>query len=72
VRDAIGYACALVRQDAGERFRREMRLAYFFGFVRARGLGRRPRYQGTSAPSRPRAFAPSTSAPVPPTHLPVA
>ena len=76
VRDVIGYARALVRRDVGERFRREMRLAYFLGFVRARGIGRRPRYQAASASPEPRASAPSAPGAAPsrprtsaPSHL---
>ena len=43
-RDVIGYLKALVGGDARERSRREMRLAYAYGYLRGRGLGRRPAY----------------------------
>jgi glycosyltransferase involved in cell wall biosynthesis len=45
VRDVIAYSRALLTGDAGERARREMRLAYFAGFARARGFLKRPTYQ---------------------------
>lgn len=44
LRDLFGYARAVVASDECERFRREMRLAYLAGFIRARGLLRRPAY----------------------------
>lgn len=66
-RDVIGYVAALLRGDIGERFRREMRLAYFLGFVRARGLGRKPRYQASS--SRLRGEAPTAGQASAPSHL---
>jgi hypothetical protein len=76
VRDVVGYLAALLRRDVGERFRREMRLAYFLGFLRARALRRRPRYQspGTpsqpdSAPAHPRTPAPSHTRASAPSHL---
>jgi GT2 family glycosyltransferase len=71
VRDAIGYVLALIRRDAGERFRREMRLAYFFGFLRARGLGRRPRYDAGHEGATGAATAPSPSRTSAPSHLQV-
>ncbi len=43
LRDLKAYAAAAVTGDIGERTWREMRLAYFTGFARARGL-RRPDY----------------------------
>lgn len=43
VRDAVAFVGAVVARNHGERARREMRLAYFAGFARARGL-KRPRY----------------------------
>ena len=64
IRDALGYVVGVIRRDAGERFRREMRLAYFIGFLRARALRRRPMYPAAaSAPSHPRTshVAPRTS-----------
>jgi GT2 family glycosyltransferase len=68
MRDALAYIVAAIHRDAGERFRREMRLAYFIGFVRARAFRGRPAYAApdTSAPSQPRPPAPPdarTSAP---------
>lgn len=44
LRDVVGYVQALLGRDACERSRREMRLAYAFGYLRARALGRRPAY----------------------------
>jgi hypothetical protein len=43
LRDLWGYARALILGSAGDRMRHAMRLAYFAGFARARGL-RRPQY----------------------------
>ena len=44
LRDLKGYARALILGTAGDRMRHAMRLSYFAGFARARGL-RRPRYE---------------------------
>jgi hypothetical protein len=46
LRDVMGYLQALLSGNAIERFRREMRLAYLAGFLRARGIGRKPAYAG--------------------------
>ena len=57
VRDLAAFARAVIAGDERERFRREMRLAYLAGFVRARGLLRRPVYHepadGPSAAPNP-------------------
>jgi glucosyl-dolichyl phosphate glucuronosyltransferase len=47
LRDIAGYVASLVNGNAVERARREMRLAYFAGFARARGFGR-PSYRNTA------------------------
>jgi len=44
VRDIAGYLKACLSGDAVERCRREMRLAYVYGYVRIRGLRQRPAY----------------------------
>jgi hypothetical protein len=44
LRDIACYLRAWVERDACERSRREMRLAFLIGYLRARGLGRRPSY----------------------------
>jgi hypothetical protein len=62
IRDAIGYWRALVGGRRVERFRREMRLAYFAGFVRARGFGRRPAYVPCDPPLLNSATLPSSMA----------
>jgi glucosyl-dolichyl phosphate glucuronosyltransferase len=46
-RDILRYARALLTGNACERFRREMRLTYLLGYLRARGLWRRPLYAAT-------------------------
>jgi glycosyltransferase involved in cell wall biosynthesis len=48
LRDVVGYVRALVRRDPIERFRHAMRLAYLVGFVRARGIRRRPVYSAVA------------------------
>lgn len=48
-RDVIGYLKTLVNGDVRERSRREMRLAYAYGYVRGRGIGRRPAYSASVA-----------------------
>jgi glycosyltransferase involved in cell wall biosynthesis len=51
VRDILGYLRALFTRNPEERFRRVIRLAYLFGYLRARGLWRRPSYaHGLTAP----------------------
>jgi glycosyltransferase involved in cell wall biosynthesis len=50
-RDLIGWLRAMMRADEVTRFRYEMRLAYFLGFIRARGLWRQPPYL-RSAPQK--------------------
>jgi glycosyltransferase involved in cell wall biosynthesis len=47
LRDVVGYLKAWFAGDECERSRREMHLAYAFGYVRARGIGRRPTYPAT-------------------------
>jgi glucosyl-dolichyl phosphate glucuronosyltransferase len=58
LRDVMGYLKALLAGNGIERFRREMRLAYLAGFLRARGIGRKPAYQGahTANPISPEAL----------------
>lgn len=68
IRDALAYVVAAVRRDAGERFRREMRLAYFMGFLRARALRPRPPYAASGAPSCLRPPAPLHPCPAAPSH----
>jgi len=51
VRDAIGWLRAAVHGDEAGRFRYGMRLAYFLGFIRARGLWRHPPYLRSLAPN---------------------
>ncbi len=51
-RDILAYARAVVVNDVCERARRAMRLAYLWGYLRARGLWRRPQYAST-APQGP-------------------
>jgi hypothetical protein len=57
LRDLAALTRALISGDERERFRREMRLAYLAGFIRARGLLRRPAYRepanGPSAAPNP-------------------
>ncbi|MQA31889.1 MAG: glycosyltransferase [Luteitalea sp.] len=48
VRDVVAYIRALLTGNTEERFRRAMRLAYFLGYVKARGLWRPPSYDATS------------------------
>jgi glucosyl-dolichyl phosphate glucuronosyltransferase len=52
VRDVFVLMKALLTGDARETARREMRLAYLAGYVRARGIRRRPAYTPTALPSR--------------------
>lgn len=51
VRDVVAYVRALCARNPEERFRREIRLAYLFGYLRARGLWRRPAYGLPPTPS---------------------
>ncbi len=44
VRDLIGYVRSLLKGDSVGRFRYAMRIAYLIGFVRSRGVFRRPVY----------------------------
>ena len=48
LRDLRSYARAALTQRRFDQVRHEMRLAYFIGFVRARGVWRRPRYGGAA------------------------
>jgi glycosyltransferase involved in cell wall biosynthesis len=50
LRDIAAYLRALITGDVRERSRREMRLAYAFGYIRARGIGRKPDYPAPLAP----------------------
>jgi hypothetical protein len=43
-RDVVAYIRALLTRDVCERVRREMRLAYLIGYLRARGFWRHPSY----------------------------
>ena len=56
-RDIVGYTRACLAGDHCERFRREVRLAYLIGFIRARGILRRPEYA-----ARPDAASPAPKA----------
>ena len=64
-RDILAYARALVTGDACERFRREMRLAYLFGYLRARGFWRRPAYAASQPPTAFDTVAPAGSSQLP-------
>jgi GT2 family glycosyltransferase len=59
LRDLVAYVVALLRGDAAERVRREMRLAYFAGFVSARGLPGRPAYADAATHRGGEAASPS-------------
>jgi glucosyl-dolichyl phosphate glucuronosyltransferase len=48
VRDVLAYLRALVTRNSEERFRREMRLAYLFGYIRGRGMWHAPAYHVTA------------------------
>jgi glucosyl-dolichyl phosphate glucuronosyltransferase len=48
VRDLRSYARAAFSHRRVDQVRHEMRLAYFLGFLRARGVWRRPRYSGSA------------------------
>jgi glycosyltransferase involved in cell wall biosynthesis len=59
LRDIVAYGHAFLTGNAGELARREMRLAYFAGFARARGFLKRPTYPESATPEG--SEAPSTS-----------
>ena len=53
LRDVVGYVRAWISGDVCERARREMRMAYMFGYLRGRGIGRRRPPYPAAAPQRP-------------------
>jgi glucosyl-dolichyl phosphate glucuronosyltransferase len=60
-RDVLTYVRAFLTGDVCERFRREMRLTYLFGYLSARGLWRRPSYAQWTPPPSFDALAPAGS-----------
>jgi glucosyl-dolichyl phosphate glucuronosyltransferase len=59
VRDVLVLLKSIVTGNACELSRREMRLAYLIGYLRARGLRRRPTYTPTAVPSTSEAPVPT-------------
>jgi glucosyl-dolichyl phosphate glucuronosyltransferase len=59
LRDLRSYATAAFSRRRIDQVRHEMRLAYFIGFVRARGVWRRPRYGGGADPADKRMPVPA-------------
>ena len=51
IRDVVKLVKALLTGDVCERARREMRLAYLVGYLRSRGLRRRPAYTPAAVPA---------------------
>lgn len=47
-RDIVAFFRALLLRQTEERFRREIRLAFLYGYLRARGLWRKPDYPAPS------------------------
>lgn len=54
VRDLLAFAKALLTRNTEERFRREIRLAFLYGYIKARGLWKRPAYAAANAGNGPR------------------
>jgi glycosyltransferase involved in cell wall biosynthesis len=63
-RDILAYVRAVFRGDLCERVRREMRLAYLIGYLRARGLWRRPLYAAPQPPGSANPLTPAPSTPL--------
>ena len=49
VRDLLALAKAFLTRDIEECFRREIRLAYLYGYIKARGLWKRPAYAAANS-----------------------
>jgi hypothetical protein len=50
----VAFAKALLTRNTEERFRREIRLAFLYGYIKARGLWKRPAYAAANAGKGPR------------------
>ena len=59
VRDVLALLRSIVTGNACERTRREMRLAYLVGYLRERGLRRRPSYTPTALPPAAEVLVPA-------------
>jgi glucosyl-dolichyl phosphate glucuronosyltransferase len=68
VRDIVALLKSILTGNACELARREMRLAYLAGYLRARGIGRRPSY--TQAPLPSASDLPAYTHVLRPPHIP--